>query len=102
MKSSNFRLIIFILIALLYIEFQKIDCKRYGESRSYRNFYPASVPMNDSNNGQQNSVEKNLTELSTELMPIRYKRSNRRKISGSGDAKSFSRKISKEELKYNF
>jgi hypothetical protein len=72
MKSSNFPLIIFILIALLYIGFQKIDCQRNRQPRPYENVYPASAPVN----GPKNRVPIRVT-------PNGHKTSNQRKISGS-------------------
>jgi hypothetical protein len=72
MKSSNFPLIIFTLIALLYAGFEKIDCERNRQLRPYLNAYPLSLPVNDRNNS----------------VPIRVttdgrKKSSQRKISGS-------------------
>jgi hypothetical protein len=81
MKSSNFALIIFILIALLYIGFYKIDCQRVttrGPPRDYGNWYRAYGPkINDyPTYGSKNRVPIRVT-------PNGHKTSNQRKISGS-------------------
>ncbi len=72
MKSSNFSLIIFTLIALLYIGFQKIDCERNRQPRPYVNAYPLSLSVN----GPNNSVLIRVTSNG-------HKKSSQRKVSGS-------------------
>jgi hypothetical protein len=68
MKSWNFSIIIFILIALLYIGFQKIDCERNRQPRPYVNEYEAvNVPEN---------------HVPIRVTPNGIKTSNQRKISG--------------------
>jgi hypothetical protein len=72
MKSSNFPLIIFILIALLCIGFQRIDCQRNKKPRPYENAYPVSYPVN---------VPKNIVPI--RVTPNGNKTSNQKKTSGS-------------------